>query len=245
MENIYTAIVVEDELLPRLSLLQKLKEYHPEIQVIADCEDAETALDVILKLRPDVLFLDIQLSGQNSIWLIEQLQNTSVNPYIIFTTAYSEPEYLLKAIKIDAVSYLLKPVSIIELAQAIKKLKDKIDGIKKHKPLHNTVSFKTLNSTLVLKPDDVLYCEADGNYCQLYLENGTSEFVFERLGDLETRVAETSVIRAGKSFLVNTKYVYKIDHKHNICVLKSSDGKLHDVKLSPAGIKAVLLRVEV
>ncbi|MDL2227957.1 LytTR family DNA-binding domain-containing protein [Odoribacter sp. OttesenSCG-928-L07] len=240
----YTAIVVEDEYLPRMSLLQKLKDYHPEIQVLADCEDAETAIEMILKLRPEILFLDIQLSGQNSIWLLEQLQDTSVNPYIIFTTAYNEPEYLLKAIKLDAVAYLLKPVNIQELAQAVKKVEDKINHINVDTG-HCTVStFKTLNSILVLKQDEILYCEADGNYCQLYLENGTVEIIFERLGELEKRLLNTSIIRAGKSFLININYVYKIDNKHNICMLKSTKEKLYNIKLSPSGIEAIKHRID-
>ena len=241
MKKKYTALVLEDELLPRLSLLQKLQEYQPEIEVIKDCDNAEQALEEILRHRPEILFLDIQMAGQNSLWLVEQLQNTTVNPYIIFTTAYSDPEYLLKAIKFQTVDYLLKPVNIQELAQAVKKVEDKIDlNRKQQRQLQHqdTFSFKTLNSVLLAKPDDILYCKADGNYCELYLENGTREPVFERLGTVEKRVKGNSIIRAGKSFLINTKYIYKIDYKHNTCLLKSGRTEAK-VELSINGIMAL------
>lgn len=236
------AIILEDELLPRLSLLQKLKEYHPELEVLGDYEDAESALEAILKQRPDVLFLDIQLSGHSSLWLAEQLQNTGVNPYIIFTTAFSDPEYLLKAIKLEAAAYLLKPVNIQELAQALKKVEDKIAKSKEKQLFHDamlSIRLKTLHSTLVVKPDDVLYCKADGNYCCIFLEDGREEMIFERLGALENHFAGTSIIRAGKSFLVNLQYVYKIDYKNGFCILKSPNNQLTNVELSPAGIEIV------
>lgn len=237
------AIVLEDELLPRLSLLQKLKEYHPELEVLGDYEDAESALEAILKQRPDVLFLDIQLAGNSSIWLTEQLQDTGVNPCIIFTTAYSDAEYLLKAIKLEATAYLLKPVNIQELAQALKKVEDKMARQSKEKmAFHETppsIRLKTLHSDLVVKPDDVLYCKADGNYCRIFLEDGQEEMIFERLGILENYFAGTSVIRTGKSFLVNLQYVYKIDYKNHICVLKSSNNQYSKIELSPAGIEVV------
>ena len=94
----YTCIIVEDEELPRLSLKSKLETYHPDIEILAMCENAESALECILRNRPQILFLDIQLPGQNSMWLLEQLQQTGKLPQIIFTTAYTDPEYLLKAI---------------------------------------------------------------------------------------------------------------------------------------------------
>lgn len=237
----YTAIVVEDELLPRLSLLEKLKNYHSDIEVIAECETAESALQETLRRKPQILFLDIQLSDHTSLWLIEQLQNTTAKPFLIFTTAYSDSEYLIKAIKFDTIDYLLKPVNIIELAKSIKKAKDKIDSennqiettidILKNKPF----IFKTLHSELRITANYIFYFVADGNYCDLYLSSGEREAIFERMGAIEEKLAGSCVIRAGKSHLINTQYIYKIDFKRKQCILKSPYTQLA-VNLSDTGM---------
>ncbi len=232
------AIVVEDELFPRLSLVQKLAEYHPDVEVITQCEDADSAMKAILLHRPDVLFLDIQLKEKDAMWLLEQLKDATTLPYIIFTTAYDTPEYLLKAIKYAAVDYLLKPIDLIDLSQAIKKIRDKMNEQHNHLPVtdHKTYSFHTLHSTLVLKAADILYVTADGNYCNMLLTTGKEEIVFERLGEIEQKLAGTPIIRAGKSHLVNKSYVYKLEHKKRICVLQTSSGSQYKLNLSASGI---------
>ena len=116
------AIVVEDERYPRLSLLQKLEEFRSQIEVIDACDSYDAALKSILQHRPDLLFLDIQLQGRDSIQLLNELQNSMHTlPRVIFTTAYADRRYLMSAIKFSAVDYLLKPVDKNELALAIAK----------------------------------------------------------------------------------------------------------------------------
>jgi two-component system LytT family response regulator len=142
----YTCIIVEDEELPRLSLKSKLETYHPDIDILAMCEDAESALEIILRNKPQFLFLDIQLPGQNSMWLLEQLQKTGKLPQIIFTTAYTDPGYLLKAIKFSATDYLNKPISIVELAQAVEKAKKRIQEEKEIKQASQKKYFRSAHS---------------------------------------------------------------------------------------------------
>ncbi len=231
------AIVVEDELYPRLTLIQKLAEYHPEVEIIAQCEDADSALKAILGHRPDVLFLDIQLKEKDSLWLLEQLYDATVLPYIIFTTAYNDPNYLLKAIKYAAVDYLLKPIDIIELSRAIKKVKERMAGQNGFPNEPKTHGFRTFNSTLVAKADDILYVKADGNYSNMFLITDNEETIFERLGEIERKLAdEPGIVRAGKSHLVNKKYIYKIEYKKRICVMQTPSGKQYKVELSAGGM---------
>ena len=117
-------IVVEDERLPRLTLLQKLQDY-PVIEVVDACDSYESARDSILLHRPQLLFLDIQLRGQNSISLLEELRQTITLPYVIFTTAYSDSKYLMSAIKLSAVDYLVKPIGKAELSHAMAKISNR------------------------------------------------------------------------------------------------------------------------
>lgn len=228
----YKAIVVEDERLPRLSLIQKLETYHPDITVVDSCEECESALQSIMKHRPDILFLDIQLPGRDSLWLLEQVNEMMPLPCIIFTTAYNDPEYLLKAIKFGAVDYLLKPVNLLELGKALKKARERI------KPKPGTYSFRTISGTLYASNDDILYLKADGNYTQIYLLQG-EETIFERLGDIDQKLDNEHFLRAGRSLMLNRKYIYKVDRKRNLCLLKTPAGTTHQVKVSEGGMESI------
>jgi DNA-binding LytR/AlgR family response regulator len=232
----YTTIIVEDEQLPMLSLMQKLNEYHPEIEVAGTCSDASSAMEMILKHKPDMLFLDIQLPGHDSLWLLEQLQPAMKElPHIIFTTAYNTPDYLLKAIKFQAVDYLLKPVGIIELAAAIARMKEK-SGKKAEKKY----AFHTFNATIIAIAMDIVYLKADGNYCTLFTAKYTEEPIFERLGEVEEKLAPSGLfIRAGKSYLINKEFIYKIDAQKNTCYLLSHTNSLYKVELSENGVGAL------
>ncbi len=225
----YTCIIVEDEELPRLSLKSKLETYHPDIEILAMCEDAESALESILRNRPQILFLDIQLPGKNSIWLLEQLQQTGKLPRIIFTTAYTDPEYLLKAIKFSATDYLNKPINIVELAQAIEKAKKRIQEEKeiKHVSQKNIYSFRMLNSQLIASEDDIVYIEADGNYAQIQLLHDKKELIFERLGDIEKRLNSPAFIRTGRSLIINKNYIRKLNSKSSTCTLVTPNASYH------------------
>lgn len=238
-----TAAIVEDEELPRLSLQEKIESYHPDIKIIGMYDNCDSAFEGILKHTPDILFLDIQLPENNSLWLLNTLKTTSSIqlPHIIFTTAYNDPEYLLKAIKFSAVDYLLKPVALDELATAIQKVKKKIQESTNQEIHEKTYSFKTLNSTLLLKESDIVYCEADGNYCRILLTNNNKEMIFERLGNLEEKLCgQTNIIRAGRKHLVNIKYVSKLNTKKQICYFLIPPQITVGLRISESGMEDIL-----
>jgi DNA-binding LytR/AlgR family response regulator len=240
----YRAVIVEDERLPMLSLIQKINEYHPDIEVVGTCDSAASATETILKLKSDVLFLDIQLLDRNSLWLLEQLQMGMAElPHVIFTTAYNHPDYMISAIRFQAVDYLLKPVNIVDLARAVTRMKEKTS--RGAESAERSYSFHTFNSTLIATAMDIVYCEADGNYCKLFTAKNTEESVFERLGDVETKLLPSALfVRAGKSHLVNKKYIYKIDAKKQICYLKSLTGTFYQMPVSAKGIEILLSAIE-
>ncbi|MDR0296278.1 MAG: response regulator [Prevotellaceae bacterium] len=116
-------IIIEDEYSPRQMLREKIERHFPDMEIVAECESAEDALIQILRLRPDLLFLDIQMQGKNGLWLADELMQmkgeTFTPPDIIFTTGYANPEYLLKAFELAAIDYLVKPVSAESLEKAV------------------------------------------------------------------------------------------------------------------------------
>jgi len=118
-------IIIEDEFSPRQMLRKKLEQHFPELEIVAECESAEDALIEILRLRPDLIFLDIQMSGKNGLWLADELLRmkgeTFTPPDIIFTTGYTYSEYMLKAFELAAIDYLVKPVNVEKLKNAVER----------------------------------------------------------------------------------------------------------------------------
>lgn len=232
-------IVVEDERLPRMTLLAKLQDFRDTLEVIDDCDSYEAARDSILRHRPDLLFLDIQLHGRDSIQLLEELRQTISLPYVIFTTAYSDRNYLMSAIKLSAVDYLLKPVGKAELAHAIAKVADRAvargasAGEQSQK-----LSFRGVNSKLFVAADGIACFKAEGNYSTLVTFDG-QELILENLLSLERRLPAGAFARIDRSTIVNLSKLYKINQQERSCTLRSDEGRTLEVKLSKSGIEAL------
>jgi len=217
-------IIIEDEFSPRQMLREKLAQHFPDLEIVAECESAEDALIEILRLRPDLIFLDIQMSGKNGLWLADELLRMKgeafTPPDIIFTTGYTYSEYMLKAFELAAIDYLVKPVNVEKLKKAVERfyqrsgtttgLQNLADAVNDDKLL----KFKSYNGLFLLRPDDIVYVEADRNYACMFFTNGTKEDVFERLGDIEKKLPAENFLRTGKSVIVNLKYIRKITDKN-------------------------------
>src|SRR4249919_491457 len=112
------AIIIDDEAHCRKTLVMLLKEYSPGVQVAEQCSEAESGLAAILRLKPDLVFLDIEMPNMNGFEMLEKLPE--INFEIIFTTSYDQ--YAIKAIRFSALDYLLKPVEPEELQRAVQKV---------------------------------------------------------------------------------------------------------------------------
>jgi DNA-binding LytR/AlgR family response regulator len=236
-------IVVEDERLPRLSLLAKLGDFSKELDVIDSCESYTQARESILLNRPDLLFLDIQLQGRDSIKLLEELRQIIPLPYIIFTTAYSDKQYLLSAIKLSAVDYLLKPVGKAELALAISKARNMFQKASEaNTPSHDKLTFKSVNSKIFVAPEDIAYFRAEGNYSTV-VTFGREDLALESLLSLERRLPPKDFLRIDRSTIVNVKNIYKLDQHGRSCLLQSKDNRQIEVKLSKSGMENLLSKL--
>lgn len=243
--NRLKTIIVEDERLPRLSLLAKLEDHQEELEIVDACEDYDSALESILRHRPDLLFLDIQLHGRDSIQLLEALRQTISLPYVIFTTAYSDREYLMSAIKLSAVDYLLKPVGKAELALAIAKVRERAKASAAalpggQQPLK--LSFKSVNCKLFFPAEDIAWFKAEGNYATIVTFHG-EHLVLENLLSLEQRLPADRFLRVDRSTIVNIGLVCRVDPQQHSCTLRSSDGRTLELKLSGNGTEALLAAV--
>ncbi len=233
-------IVVEDERLPRLSLLAKLEDYRHTLEVVDACDNYDSARESILLHRPDLLILDIQLQGRDSIQLLEELRQTIRLPYTIFTTAYSDRKYLMSAIKLSAVDYLLKPIDKGELAHAIAKAADRAEAdAPTPQQVVEKLSFRSVNGKILVSASDIAYIKADGNYARIVTFQG-EDMVLENLLSLEQRLTDGRFVRVDRSTIVNLSMVYRLNHQQQTCTLQSADGHVLQLKLSKSGIDVLM-----
>jgi two-component system LytT family response regulator len=209
------AIIIDDEEDGREALNMALK-YCPEINVIAICASAREGIKTIAKMKPELVFLDIQMPHMSGFEMLQQFNE--IDFQVIFVTAYDQ--YAIKAIKFSALDYLLKPIDIEELQAAVRKIheKDKSDPIDyqlqamyknmpKDKGLIKKFAIPTTNGLLFLNVEDIVYCNADGNYTTIYLKDKRTLVVSKSLGDFEELLNSSGFYRTHHSFLVNMAHI--------------------------------------
>lgn len=202
-------IIVDDERL-NISLLEaSLQKYYPELEIIGTAESVHDAYELIVNKKPDIIFLDIQLHDQTAFDLLEMLDDDDLN--IILITAYEY--YGIKAIKYGVVDYLLKPIQIVELTNAIKKIKNKIQikAIAKQPTIEKEfLHVHSREHIEMLKLADIIYLAANGSYTDVYLINNVKVVASRPLKYIEEQVQTTNFLRVHNSYIVNIYYIEKI-----------------------------------
>jgi len=210
-------ILVDDE--PRgLNTLKKLlQEYCPEVRVVAECADAESARDKLELLEPQLAFLDISLPGKTSFDLLAELDK--VNFEIIFVTAHNE--YTLQAFHYSAVDYLMKPIDEDLLLDAVKRAEKRIaiNSINNNVSalLHNLqkvqapqemkLCIPSLKGFQVVDLKEILYCEASSSYTNFYFADKRSIITAKTIHEYEELLDDAGFVRIHKSYLVNLLHV--------------------------------------
>jgi two-component system LytT family response regulator len=211
------AAIVEDE--PKnTALLKKLLDmYCPQVNVCGHANSIETAVKLINEQTPDLVFLDIEISGGNAFELLDILR--PVHFHIIFITAYDS--YLLKAIKYSALDYLFKPVNIEELIAAVNKSSEKIQERNTSERiellLKNVVTAKsptaialaTESGFYLIPIENIMRCEASGNYTIFFTCDGKSHKSSKTLGEYEDLLPDNTFFRAHYSYLINIRFIAK------------------------------------
>lgn len=231
-----TTIVVEDERLPRLALLKKLDELRESVEVVASCATYDEALETIARLRPDLLLLDIQLQGRDSIALLDELKASIPLPQVIFTTAYADRRYLMGAIKVGAVDYLMKPINPGALAVAIAKAVERAEANEPEvSALGNKLSLRTVSGKLFLDADEIAAIRADGNYSRL-LTFDSEESILESMAALERAMDGAKFVRVDRSTIINITLLHRLNTKRRQCTLRSPSGVTLDIELSKTAV---------
>lgn len=215
----FKTILIDDERLAREELKSLLKDYH-EIEIIDEAKNGEEGIERIKELKPDLIFLDINMPGMNGFEMIKHLEEI---PRVIFITAYDE--YALKAFEVNALDYILKPVDPERMREAIQKLssgeddfvssqqaltsrKDRVLSVK------DRVFIKDGEKCWFIELSKVRMLESDGNYVKVYFDN-FRPLILRSLNSFEERLDPEFFFRANRKFIINLQWVSSIENWFN------------------------------
>lgn len=207
-------IIVEDEETSRDILKNYIKKYCPNVSVIGEAANIDDALVLIRNNDLDVVFLDVEMPYGNAFDLLEKVGD--INFETIFVTAYNH--YAMDALNAHASYYLMKPISIDELLKAVDyvaDVKEKENALQdqilvpKTKNIAGKITIPQLDGFEILNTSDIMYCKADDNYTEIYLNNNKKKLVSKTLKYFEEALNNSNFARVHKSYLVNVNEVVK------------------------------------
>lgn len=210
------ALIIDDEPQARILLKHLIAENCPQVEVIGDCQDLPNAVKAIRKLKPDLVFLDIEMPGHSGLELLDFFDEDEITFGVIFTTAYNQ--YAIKAFKLSAIDYLLKPLDADEILGAVKRFekrsssKEELVELKRHFaqganapkriaiPVGQTVKF--------IDTDSIIYLKAESSYTEIMYNDKEKLLVSRTLKNFEEALKDdANFFRCHKSFIVNTLYL--------------------------------------
>lgn len=214
------------------NILKILIEKHITVaKEIKYCSNAKDALELLKTFTPSLVMLDIEMPGMNG---FDFLNLATENEFdVIFTTAYDQ--YAIKAIRFSALDYLLKPIEVLDLKNAINRhiikqqnqgqqllVSNLLSNLQQKDPKNFKLALSTLEGVFFFEPEEILYCEGENNYTRFTFIKHKPMLVSKTLGEYEDLLGEHGFLRIHKSYMVNAKYVSKVDREGSVMM---NDGK--------------------
>lgn len=207
------AVIIDDIKDARDNIRLDIESYCPEVDVIGEAEGVVSGAKLIKEVHPDVVFLDIQMQDGTGFDLLDIIDSSQIK--VIFTTA--SDEYAIRAFRMSAVDYLLKPIDPDELMESVKKItksdrlsQDNYDilhqGIKNHKTL-TRLALNTLDKIHIIEIEDIVRCESSVNYTTFYLRDNTRHMVTKTLKEYDELLSPLGFLRVHQTHLVNSRLV--------------------------------------
>lgn len=227
------AIIVDDEQAAINFLNWELGNFSNDIKVIETFTSPVEAISGINYLKPDCVFLDIEMPEMNGFSLLKKLEFR--NFAVIITTAYNQ--YAIQAIKENALDYLLKPIDTDEIKALIEKLKYLNEPRQLHQQFQETLKVLTsvnavkriqipVNGKIVfIKTDEIVHCQSDGSYTRIFLNSGKSIYVSKKIKDIEELLPDSIFFRTHNSYLINIMKVVEY-FKRDGCVILANEEKI-------------------
>lgn len=218
-------LIIDDERLARKSLSTQLEQV-AEIEIVGEADDVPSAIEAINSLKPQLLFLDIQMPGQTGFDLIEQID---FDGHIIFVTAYDE--YAIRAFEVNALDYLMKPIDLSRLKKAIERIETDEASLPQRTEKQNKLSYDDQLFTTIgtkvqfLKIKEIVVIHSDGDYTNLHIANKTHGLINKTMKEWEERLPEQHFVRVHRHSIININYIEKIEKWFNY----SYRAKLQDI----------------
>ena len=246
MKNI-KAIIVDDEPMARQLLNGMLNTVCPNVEVLELCSNLPEGVKAIRKLKPNLIFLDIEMPGHSGLELLDFFDENEVDFSIIFTTAYNH--YAIRAFKLSAIDYLLKPLDEEAIKDAVERYErnviKKTDFSTLRTNLNQTASKKlaihTISSVRFVELNQIVYLKADGSYTQIILSNDEKITSSKNLKHFEQILADsTEFVRSHKSYIMNVNFITSY--------IKTDGGSFilndtHEIAVSPGKIEEILSKL--
>lgn len=208
------SIIIDDERNGRENLAGLLEKYCPRVILLGEADSVKTAIDLIGKYRPDLVFLDIEMPGADGFALLEHFREYPFE--VIFVTAYDS--YAIRAIRFSAADYILKPININDLLHAVNTvferltLKQENERLKQlyhniQRPKDPRIGLPSGDRIEFVEVAAIIRCEGEGNYTHIYFADRKPLLVSKSLVEFEELLEEHSFIRVHKAHLVNLKQI--------------------------------------
>lgn len=243
------AVIIEDELNNIENLQGILANWCPAVHIMGTATTVEEGVDVIKAHPPQLVFLDIQLHDRSGFDVLKALD--AIEFEVVFITAYDQ--YGIQAIKFSALDYLLKPIDIRELQQALEKAREKIVAKQNNGNLENLLNFvrrsamdmprialPTLQETRYVKVNEIVRCEAANNYTHFYLRDGETILVCKTMKEFAELLKPYDFHRAHQSHLVNLQFVKSLLREDGGVLLMEDDAKVPVSRQNIGAIKQAL-----
>ncbi len=212
-----TALIVDDESLACEELAYLLKDF-PEIEVAATGRNGLEAVDLILKLEPDLVFLDVQMPGLDGMGVVRQLRERGIElPHFIFVTAYDQ--YAIEAFRVEALDYLLKPVDKGRLAEAVERAKRSVQDREQKaeaepaprlSPQRTKLLVRAQNRNFIVDAQEVIYATIDSGLITIVAAHIEGQSNYRTLEDLQANLDRDTFWRVHRSFLVNINRIREV-----------------------------------
>lgn len=213
------AILIDDESSGLSSLYEKLQKHCPQVEIMQQCDTAAKGIAAIDTLRPDLVFLDVEMPVMNGFVLLQYVAYKNFE--LIFVTAYDH--YAIKAIRYSALDYLLKPVEVDELKAAVKKAIEKrqvtetgnpglellLENMVLEKKKFKRIAIPARDGLQFVKIEDIIYLEASANYTLIYLPGNVKLTASRTLKDFEELLPQDNFVRIHHSYIINVNCVEK------------------------------------
>jgi two-component system, LytTR family, response regulator len=239
-------LIVEDEDKSRETLLKKIEMCAiPDIVCTGMAANASEAILLAKLTPPDFLLLDINLPGKNGFELITEFNSLNLFPQVIFTSAHTESDILLNAIKKSPITYLVKPIDLDELEDAIKNVCLSISKNNVPQDTFQKIKLNAYNGPLFLKPNQILMIKSELHQSKLFCNDGECLLLNQNIGSFDQihPLCTLPFFRADRSTIINLNHVEQFFPKKGECLLKSGNYTVK-AEISQNGLKNMMKLIE-